>query len=106
MRVIRKTAYFGHCHFLPSTHCWRSNLDFDGRTERKHPPRKFSSVDIMDQLRCVKTIILGKHPNYGAVKRKRGDDELNWRKKSIFYELPYWAKIEFARDLDGRSSQI
>ncbi|KAL5540764.1 hypothetical protein UlMin_044087 [Ulmus minor] len=100
MRVIRKTAYFGHCRFLPSTHRWRSNLDFDGCTERKRPPRRFSSVDIMDQLRRVKTTILGKHPNYGRVKRKRGDDELNWRKKSIFYELPYWAEIELKHNLD------
>ncbi|KAL5566711.1 hypothetical protein UlMin_029875 [Ulmus minor] len=49
--VIGKTAYFGHRRFLPSTHRWRSNLDFDGRTDRKRPPRRFSSVDIMDQLR-------------------------------------------------------
>ncbi|KAL5580230.1 hypothetical protein UlMin_012672 [Ulmus minor] len=84
MRVIGKTAYFGHRRFLPSTHRWRSNLDFDGRTERKRPPRRFSSVDIMDQLRRVKTSIPGKHPNYGGVKRKRGDDELNWRKKNGF----------------------
>ncbi|KAL5581538.1 hypothetical protein UlMin_013980 [Ulmus minor] len=100
MRVIGKTAYFGHCRFLPSTHRWRSNLDFDGRTERKRPPRRFSLVDIMDQLRRVKTSIPGKHPNYGGVKRKRGDDELNWRKKSIFYELPYWAEIELKHNLD------
>ncbi|KAL5563029.1 hypothetical protein UlMin_032776 [Ulmus minor] len=100
MRVIGKTAYFGHRRFLPSTHRWRSNLDFDGRTERKRPPHRFSSVDIMDQLRRVKTIIPGKHPNYGGVKRKRGDDELNWRKKSIFYELPYWAEIELKHNLD------
>ncbi|KAL5574589.1 hypothetical protein UlMin_016288 [Ulmus minor] len=100
MRVIGKTAYFGHRRFLPSTHRWRSNLDFDGRTDRKRPPRRFSSVDIMDQLRRVKTTIPGKHPNYGGVKRKRGEDELNWRKKSIFYELPYWAEIELKHNLD------
>ncbi|KAL5574295.1 hypothetical protein UlMin_023892 [Ulmus minor] len=100
MRVIGKTAYFGHRRFFPSTHRWRSNLDFDGRTDRKRPPRRFSSVDIMDQLRRVKTTIPGKHPNYGGVKRKRGDDELNWRKKSIFYELPYWAEIELKHNLD------
>ncbi|KAL5583461.1 hypothetical protein UlMin_015903 [Ulmus minor] len=76
MRVIGKTSYFGHRRFLPSTHRWRSNLDFDGRTERKRPPCRFSSVDIMDQLRSVKTTIPGKHPNYGGVKRKRGDDNL------------------------------
>ena len=70
MRVIGKTTYFGHHRFLPSTHHWRSNLDFDGRTKIKLPPRRFSSVDIMDQLRRVKTTILGKHPNYEGVKRK------------------------------------
>ena len=48
----------------------------------------------------MKTGILGKHPNYGGVKWKRGDDELNWRKKSIFYELPYWANIKQKYNLD------
>ncbi|KAL5573977.1 hypothetical protein UlMin_023574 [Ulmus minor] len=100
MRVIGKTAYFGHRRFLPTNHHWRSNLQFDGRTERKRPPRRFSTADILEQLRRVKTGIPGKHPNYGGVKRKRGDDELNWRKKSIFYELPYWATIELKHNLD------
>ncbi|KAL5580201.1 hypothetical protein UlMin_012643 [Ulmus minor] len=76
MRVIGKTAYFGHRRFLPTNHHWRSNLQFDGRTERKRPPRRFSTTDILEQLRRVKTGIPGKHPNYGGVKRKRGDDDL------------------------------
>ncbi|KAL5552411.1 hypothetical protein UlMin_002587 [Ulmus minor] len=84
MRVIGKTAYFGHRRFLPTNHHWRSNLQFDGRTERKRPPRRFSTTDILEQLRRVKTGIPGKHPSYGGVKRKRGDDELNWRKKIKF----------------------
>ncbi|KAL5560927.1 hypothetical protein UlMin_030674 [Ulmus minor] len=100
MRVIEKTAYFGHRRFLATNHHWRSNLQFDGRTERKRPLRRFSTTDILEQLRRVKTGIPGKHPNYGGVKRKRGDDELNWRKKSIFYELPYWATIELKHNLD------
>ncbi|KAL5554060.1 hypothetical protein UlMin_041461 [Ulmus minor] len=100
IRVIGKTAYFGHRRFLPTNHHWRSNLQFDGRTKRKHPPRRFSTTDILEQLRRVKTSIPGKHPSYGGVKRKRGDDELNWRKKSIFYELPYWATIELKHNLD------
>ena len=89
MRVIGKTAYFGHRRFLPTTHHWRSNLQFDGRIERKRLPRRFNMTNIPEQLRCVKTGIPGKYPNYEEVKRKRGDNELNWRKKNIFYELPY-----------------
>ncbi|KAL5560845.1 hypothetical protein UlMin_037056 [Ulmus minor] len=100
MQVIGKTAYFGHRRFLPTNHHWRSNLQFDGRTERKCPLRRFSTTDILKQLRRVKTGIPGKHLNYGGVKRKIGDDELNWRKKSIFYELPYWATIELKHNID------
>ncbi|KAL5569490.1 hypothetical protein UlMin_026065 [Ulmus minor] len=100
MRVIGKTAYFGHRRFLPTNHHWQSNLQFDGRTERKRPPRRFSTIAILEQLCRVKTGIPGKHPNYRGVKQKRGDDELNWRKKSIFYELPYWADIELKHNLD------
>ncbi|KAL5564918.1 hypothetical protein UlMin_028082 [Ulmus minor] len=66
MRVIGKTAYFGHRRFLPTNHHWRSNLQFDGRTERKRPPRRFNTIDILEQLRRVKTGIPGKHPNYGG----------------------------------------
>ncbi|KAL5560901.1 hypothetical protein UlMin_030648 [Ulmus minor] len=55
----------------------------------------------MDRLCHVEASIPRKPPNYGGVKRKRGDDELNWRKKkSIFYELPYWANIELKHNLD------
>ena len=99
MRVIEKIAYFGHRHFLETKHHWWSNLQFDGSTERKRPPHRFSTTDIIEQLRRVKTGIPGKHPNYGGVKWKRGDDELNWRKKRIFYELPYWANIELKYNL-------
>ncbi|KAL5569048.1 hypothetical protein UlMin_025623 [Ulmus minor] len=66
MRVIGKTAYFGHRRFLATNHHWRSNLQFDGRTERKRPPHRFSTTDILEQLRRVKTGIPGKHPNYGG----------------------------------------
>ena len=48
----------------------------------------------------MKTGFPGKHPNYGGVKRKRGDEELKWRKKSIFYELPYRANIKLMHNLD------
>ena len=48
MRVIRKTAYFGHRRFLPTNHHWWSNLQFDSCTERKRPPRRFSTTDIVE----------------------------------------------------------
>ena len=42
-----------------------------------------------------------------GVKRKRGDDanetiveELNWKKKSVFFQLPYWKDNLIRRNLD------
>lgn len=34
------------------------------------------------------------------MKRKRGEDEFCWRKKSIIYELPYWHKHKLRHNLD------
>ena len=87
MWVIKKTAYFGHRRFLPIKHHWRSNIEFNGKTEKRPPLRQLTTTDIVQQLHRIKATVLGKHPNYGGVKQKRGDDELNWRKKNIFYEL-------------------
>ncbi|KAL2465528.1 Uncharacterized protein Adt_41379 [Abeliophyllum distichum] len=99
-RVIGKTAYVGHRRFLPSTHHWRNDRTFNGQTERRGPPPQLTSADILQQLSRVKIRIPGKHPSYGGVKRKRDKDELNWRKKSIFYELPYWSTNELKHNLD------
>ncbi|XP_052181232.1 uncharacterized protein LOC127794290 [Diospyros lotus] len=42
----------------------------------------------------------GKAPNNDDRKRKRGVDELNWSKKSILFELPYWSKLLMRHNLD------
>ena len=54
----------------------------------------------MDQFHHVKATIPAKQPNYEGVKQNKGNDELNWRKKNIFYELSYWANIELKYNLD------
>ena len=40
----------------------------------------------------------GKHPS--KRKRKRTPEELNWTKKSIFFELPYWKTMKLRHNLD------
>ena len=89
MRVIRKPAYVSHRHFLSTKHHMQSNFDFNGKIERRPPPLRLSSADILQQLSHVKNSLQGKDPKYGAVKQNRGDEELNWPKKSIVYKLLY-----------------
>ena len=42
----------------------------------------------------------GKHPNNVDRKRKRVPGDLNWTKKSIFFELEYWSKLKLRHNLD------
>ncbi|GJU11212.1 hypothetical protein Tco_1133608 [Tanacetum coccineum] len=101
VRVLGKTAYVGHRRFLKKPHKWRRSLEFNGETENGDPPREFSRDAIMTQLARLPTRVKGKHPRFGGVKIKRNVlVELNWTKRSIFYELEYWSFHTLKHNLD------
>ncbi|GJR91163.1 uncharacterized protein Tco_0215174, partial [Tanacetum coccineum] len=69
-RVLGKIAYAGHRRFLPKKHRWRKDKSFN---------------------------------DFGLIGAKRKRDikvELNWSKRSIFYELEYWSDIHLKHNLD------
>ncbi|XP_052625778.1 uncharacterized protein LOC111885117 [Lactuca sativa] len=100
-RITNKIAYVGHRRFLHSKHEWRESLLFNGKKESRKPPRRFSNAAILKQLDCLPDRIPGKHPSYGGgVKRKRTESELNWTKRSIFFEISYWSSLELKHNLD------
>ncbi|XP_060959377.1 uncharacterized protein LOC133030600 [Cannabis sativa] len=92
IRVIGKTSYVGHRRFLPSNHRMRKDREFDGNVEKRPPPRRFTCSEILEQVNALSELAPGK--------RKRGDTENNWRKKSIFYELEYWSANELKHNID------
>ncbi|GJS58354.1 hypothetical protein Tco_0653138 [Tanacetum coccineum] len=101
VRVLGKTAYVGHRRFLKKPHKWRRSLEFNGEIENGDPPRKFDRDQIQAQLARLPTRVKGKHPSYGGVKIKRNVlVELNWTKRSIFYELEYWSFLTLKHNLD------
>ncbi|GJY80698.1 hypothetical protein Tco_0493449 [Tanacetum coccineum] len=66
----------------------RRSCDFNGETEDGDPPREFNPDQILTQLNRLPTHEKGKHPSYRGAKIKRNVlVELNWTKRSIFYEL-------------------
>lgn len=99
-RIRGKQCYTGHRCFLDTTHSWRRSTEFDGKPERRGPPRQFSGDEILLQLEELPTCTPGKAPDNEDRKRKRGVDELNWSKKSILFELPYWSKLLMRHNLD------
>ncbi|XP_022019939.1 uncharacterized protein LOC110920001 [Helianthus annuus] len=99
-RIRGKQCYTGHRCFLGKTHRWRKNLEFDGKQEKRQRPRQFTGDDILRQVADILTCTTGKAPSNEDRKRKRGSDELNWSKKSILFELPYWSKLLVRHNLD------
>ncbi|KAM6574462.1 hypothetical protein CsatA_022789 [Cannabis sativa] len=100
IRVIGKTSYVRHRRFLPSNHAMRRDTRFDGKVERRPPPRRFTCEEILSQVNNLEPQIPGHHENFGGVKRRRVAETCNWRKKSIFYELEYWSTNILKHNID------
>ncbi|KAF5446854.1 hypothetical protein F2P56_032452 [Juglans regia] len=93
----RKHCYMGHRRWLSAGHRWRSKkVDFNGNTDYRHQPIHLSGDAIMEQLKEVTDVQFGKTTK----KRKRTANELNWTKRSIFFELPYWSSLGLRHNLD------
>ncbi|GJY10468.1 zinc finger, PHD-type containing protein [Tanacetum coccineum] len=101
VHVLGKTAYVGHKRSLKKPHKWRRSLKFNDETKNRDPPREFSWDAIMTQLARFPTRVKGKHLRFGGVKIKRNVlVELNWTKRSIFYELEYWSFLTLKNNLE------
>jgi hypothetical protein len=99
--VRGKIAYVGHRKFLPTNHAWRKSKLFDGKIEKKPIPKKKTNAEILRELDNLPSHLPGKHPLFGGKKRKRDSKvELNWSKRSIFYELEYWSSLQMKHNLD------
>ncbi|XP_042952270.1 uncharacterized protein LOC122289358 [Carya illinoinensis] len=93
----RKHAYMGHRRWLGIEHNWRKKKNaFNGKDERRLQPKTIAGQALMDQLHEVSNIQYGK----STKKRKRIPNELNWTKKCIFFELPYWLDLGLRHNLD------
>ncbi|XP_073103331.1 uncharacterized protein [Elaeis guineensis] len=98
LSIRSKICYMGHHRFLPKNHSWRRNKrSFDGKYEYRDAPKVLTGDDVLDQLCKLKKVTFGK-----GQKRKRDDfnDVYNWRKKSIFFQLPYWKDLKLRNNLD------
>ncbi|KAL4575120.1 hypothetical protein LXL04_021961 [Taraxacum kok-saghyz] len=88
----KKVVYMGHRRSLPISHEYRQmgNL-FDGTIEKgkgAHPMTGRTSFSRVQNL----NIVFGKSSKSGQID--------NWKKRSIFWELPYWEKLDVRHCLD------
>ncbi|KAF5450521.1 hypothetical protein F2P56_030861 [Juglans regia] len=93
----RKHCYMGHRRWLPPDHSLRRKKNsFNGCEEHGLQPSRVEGEVLLEQLREVTHFQFGKF----GLKRKRTPNQLNWTKKSIFFELPYWLDLGLRHNLD------
>ncbi|GJX77320.1 hypothetical protein Tco_0324131 [Tanacetum coccineum] len=102
MAVKSKIVYVGHRRFLRTKHPLRSKFkEFYGFPEPKPKPRKFTEMDIQLQISKVFKRFPGKHPDIAKKNPKPNRNiELNWSKRSIFWDLEYWPFLLLKNNLD------
>lgn len=104
LRYGKKNCFMGHRRFLPINHKYRQNkATFDGTVELRNPPVTPTGSTIKDQQGRV-NITLGKRCGLVGKKRDRSAmekcDDQQWKKKSIFFDLPYWESMVLRHNLD------
>uniref|UniRef100_A0A2N9G202 DUF4218 domain-containing protein n=1 Tax=Fagus sylvatica TaxID=28930 RepID=A0A2N9G202_FAGSY len=91
-----KYCFMGHRRFLDNNHKFRKDaVSFDGSREMRPAPVIPSGQDIIMQTEQVVDFSFGKN---NKQKRKRG--ECAWKKRSIFFTLPYWEHHMLRHNLD------
>ena len=103
-----KTVYMRHRMWLPENDPWRQRGDlFNGKDEPETAPRKRSGEEIDTLLKNWKDC-----PPSGKIKkqkRKKGDKKKKkdpgpllgvWKRRSVFWDLPYWKILGTPHCLD------
>ena len=92
LKHSRKMCYMGHRVFLDSNHSWRSNSSsFDGKPEYRFAPSLLDSTMILKDLEKIPDVVGQKYH-----KKRPGP----WKKKSIFWQLPYWKDNSLRHNVD------
>src|SRR4051812_8110541 len=96
----RKNVYMGHRQFLPTNHqCRKKGKHFKGEADHRKKPAMRTGDHVLAMVNDLH-IIFGKGPGVVSV---MNDDEGRapmWKKKSIFWGLPYWKELEIRSSID------
>jgi hypothetical protein len=92
LKHSRKMCYMDHRTFLPMDHAWRENTkSFNGENELRSAPALLEGAEILEILKDFNNV-------FGKTRKQKQDGP--WKKRSIFFELPYWAYNTLRHNLD------
>jgi hypothetical protein len=89
LKKYRKVMYMGHRRFLPLNHALRKRgKHFKGKANHQTKLENHSGEDVFTMVKDVQ-VVFGKGPGSQPVPNDANRHALMWKKKSIFWELPY-----------------
>jgi len=93
LKYGRKTCYVGHQNFLKRNHPYRRlKKAFNGCQKDRTAPPPLTGDEEYNQVSHVK-VTYGKTVKHSGVKNI-------WKKKLIFFELPFWSKLDVRHCID------
>ncbi|CAN0917775.1 hypothetical protein LINGRAHAP2_LOCUS30504 [Linum grandiflorum] len=95
-----KWCFIGSRRFLPPGHRFRLlKNQFDGNTDKRGPPKLLSGQELLEQMVGL-DITFGKGLDPLTGKKRPREDQGQWKKRSIFWDLPYWKSNLLRHNLD------
>jgi hypothetical protein len=89
----RKIVYLGHRKFLRHNHPFRRlRKAFNGFQEHGIAPQALTGEQVYERVKDI-NVIFGKT-------QKRIAEKGVWKKRSIFFDLPYWCKLDVRHNID------
>ncbi|KAM0027483.1 hypothetical protein Hdeb2414_s0019g00540781 [Helianthus debilis subsp. tardiflorus] len=96
LKHSKKTCYMDHRRFLDAQHPWRRNkIAFNGKIENRLAPKPLSgdTASALTELSTFKN-------QFGKTQKKNNDSTCPLKKRSIFFDLPYWQFNKCRHNLD------
>nr|AAX92780.1 transposon protein, putative, CACTA, En/Spm sub-class [Oryza sativa Japonica Group]ABA93324.1 transposon protein, putative, CACTA, En/Spm sub-class [Oryza sativa Japonica Group] len=95
LKKSQKMVYMGHRRWLPLRHAFRRKKKiFNGKRELQPAPKDLSGDEVHNMVKDIS--------NEFGKKRKRSKTKEKgmWKKKSIFWRLPYWKDLDVCHCID------
>ncbi|XP_028076527.1 uncharacterized protein LOC114278638 [Camellia sinensis] len=94
-----KIWYMGARRYLFENHTWRTSELFNSQTEHRSKPLDLSGEQILEQIDSRTYKPYEKHPQNKKRQRNKNQN-LNWTKRSIMFDLTYWKTLKLRHNLD------
>lgn len=100
LKHCKKVVYMGHRRFLPAHHQLRkSGMHFKGTPDHRKKPAHRNGKRVFEMMKDVH-VVFGKGLGSQPVPNDDNGHAPMWKKKSIFWELPYWEILEVRNAID------